>query len=336
MDRREFLRMLGLAPAVPAVLALPMPGLVPTKPLDRPDWRPFPASIGDYISPKLFETYASELFTEVCSRLQMARRITMDYEDHSMRQGSTVNIPVHPTLVSKRLEDEPYLTWGNIPITLKHHIEATNQIAVRDLTDAEKRKRSMFPMALNLAERIDQDILDLRCEFYANRPLRVRDHVLPSDALIDAVHERLWKARVPIHEQKYLVVDDDHFNDLRLKERAVYHSPGRLSYKGVEIFKAPPMHYRKLQLAFTPKAMVCIVRKLDLPEAWALYPNRGPYDMMYAANRESHKLGFGMRVLGIQSPRPGLHANGDFLMIHAEVLYGVGVLREEHAVQVIA
>jgi hypothetical protein len=192
----------------------------------------------------------------------------------------------------------------------------------------------MQPAMIALAEKVESDLLGLYSQFTANTPLGSGGVAL-TEATVDAAETALFEAKVPASEQKYLVVDSQSYSQLRQITRfseyatagdaglrtLVDGSIGRIKdfyvFRSQFVKKTGSSPVTTQNIAFAKNAMGLAIRRLPKP-----LPGTGGI-VEYA------ELGnFGMRVL--MSYQPNTLAQ----QFTVDMLYGVGVLRNTHGVQV--
>ena len=223
-------------------------------------------------------------------------------------------------------------------IVLNTHAEATFQIpdVTKILAVPDLLKLYMQPAVVALAEKIETDLLALYPQFTANSPVGSAATAL-TEATVDAAETALFNAEVPANSSKYLVVDPNAYSALRQIPRfSEFNSAGEAGLRALvdgAVGKMKDFYIFRSQfvaktgsstvtthnVAFAKNAMGLVVRRLPQP-----LPGTG-------AIAEYAELGnFGMRVT--MSYQPNTLAQ----QFTVDVLYGVGVLRSNHAVHVIS
>jgi hypothetical protein len=273
--------------------------------------------------------------------LVMGNIVNRDYEPTLAQAGDTVNVPIPPTLVANNISEggtvvtqNPNL--GNAQIVLNTHAEATFQIpdvtkvvAVPDLL-----KLYMQPAVVALAEKIESDLIGLGPQFTANAPLGAAATPI-TESTIDSAETALFNSKVPAAAPKYLVVSGETYSQLRQIGRfSEYQTAGDAGLRAIvegavgrikDFFVLRSQFVPKSgsgpttthNVAFTRNAIGLVMRRLPQP-----LPGTG-------AIAEYAELGnFGMRV--VMSYQPNTLAQ----QFTVDVLYGVGVLRNAHGIQV--
>jgi hypothetical protein len=205
----------------------------------------------------------------------------------------------------------------------------TKILAVPDLL-----KLYMQPAVVALAEKIESDLLGLYPQFTANTAVGTAGTTI-TEATVDAAETALFSTKVPASASKFLVVDAATYSALRQIPRfSEYNSVGEAGlrvivdgavgkmkdfyiFRSQFVVKTGSSPVTTHNLAFAKNAIGLVVRRLPQP-----LPGTG-------AIAEYAELGnFGMRVT--MSYQPNTLAQ----QFTVDVLYGVGVLRNNHAVQV--
>jgi hypothetical protein len=221
-------------------------------------------------------------------------------------------------------------------IVLNTHAEATfvipdvtKVIAVPDLL-----RLYMQPAMIALAEKVETDLLNLYSQFTANTPVGTGGTAL-NEATVDAAETALFNAKVPASQPKYLVVDGGAYSQLRQVTRfSEYQTAGEAGMKTIvdgTIGKLKDFYVFRSQfvkktgsapattnnLAFSPSALGLAIRRLPRP----IEGTGGVAQYAELGN-------FGMRVVMTYQP------NTLAQQFTVDMLYGVGVLRNSHGVQV--
>jgi len=286
---------------------------------------------------------AIDALPALTGNLVMGNLVNRNYEPTLAQAGDTVNVPVPPTLTANNLVEGGSVTTqianlGNAQIVLDTHAEATFQIpdvtkvlAVPDLLDLY-----MQPAVIALAERIESDLLGLYSAFTANATVGAPG-VAITEAAVDEAETALFNAKVPSAMEKYLVVDGTTYSQLRQIQRfsefrtageagsraLVSGAVGKLKdfsvFRSQFVPKTGSAPVAVHNLAFARDALGLVVRRLPQP-----LPGTG-------AVAEYAEIGnFGIRV--IMSYQPNTLAQ----QFTVDVLYGVGLLRNEFGVHVVS
>jgi hypothetical protein len=262
---------------------------------------------------------AADALPALMGNLVMGNLVTRDYEAVLANAGDTVNVPIPPVMTANNIaeggEVQPQNpTLGNAQIVLNTHAEAT--FTIPDVTKALAvpglLKMYMQPAMVALAERVESDLLNLYSQFTFNAPLGTGGTAL-TEAVVDQAETSLFNAKVPTAEPKFLVVDSNGYSELRQIDRfteayAIGEPSNAIQSGAVGRLKDFYVYRSQFVLA---------VRRLPKP-----LPGTG-------AIADYAELGnFGMRVL--MSYQPNTLAQ----QFTVDMLYGCGVLRNTHAVQV--
>ena len=284
---------------------------------------------------------AADALPALMGNLVMGNLVNRDFEPTLAHAGDTVNVPIPPVMQANNLAQGGVVqtqnpNLGNAQIILNTHAEATFQIpdVTKVLAVPDLLKLYMQPALVALAERIESDLLATYAQFTANYPLGSAGTPI-SEATIDAAETALFDAKVPASMQKYLVVDSSTYSQMRQNPRfSEYNSArdagvrtlvdgsiGKLKdffvFRSQFVNKTGSGPVTTNNVAFAKDAIGLVVRRLPQP-----LPGTG-------AVAEYAELGnFGMRV--IMSYQPNTLAQ----QFTVDVLYGVGVLRNNYGVQV--
>lgn len=284
---------------------------------------------------------AVEALPSLMGHLVMGNLVNRDFEATLASAGDTVNVPLPPTMTANNIAEGGSVVTQNpnlqtTQIVLNTHAEATFQIpdVTKVIAVPDLLRLYMQPSMIALAERVESDLLGLYSQFTANTPLGAGGTSL-TESVIDAAETALFNAKVPFSETKYLVVDGGAYSQLRQIQRfSEYSSAGEAGLRALvdgSIGKLKDFYVFRSQfvkktgtspvttqnIAFSKNAMGLAMRRLPKP-----LPGTG-------AIAEYAELGnFGMRVL--MSYEPNTLAQ----QFTVDMLYGVGVLRNSHGVQV--
>ena len=293
------------------------------------------------IASAIVKLVAVDALPALMGNLVMGNLVNRDYEPTLAQAGDTVNVPIPPTLVANNLAEGGTVqtqnpTIGNAQIVLNTHAEATFQIpdVTKVLAVPDLLRIYMQPAVVALAERIEGDLLNLYSQFTANAPVGSGGSALTENT-VDAAETSLFQAKVPASMAKYLVVSGDAYSALRQIPRfseydtagdaglraLIEGSVGKIKdffvFRSQFVPKTGTGPFTTHNLAFAKNALGLVVRRLPQP-----IPGTG-------AIAEYAELGnFGMRVT--MSYQPNTLAQ----QFTVDVLYGVGVLRNNHGVQV--
>lgn len=300
-----------------------------------------PAITSSNVAQAIVKLVAADALPALMGNLVMGNLVNRDFEPSLASAGDTINVPIPPALVANNISDggtvvtqNPNL--GNAQIVLNTHAEATFQIpdVTKILAVPDLLKLYMQPAVTALAEKIETDLLGLYSQFTANSPVGTPGGALTENS-IDLAETALFNAKVAASSPKYLVVSGDAYSQLRQIGRfSEFSSAGEAGLRALidgtvgkikDFFVFRSQFVAKTgsapattnNLAFSRNAIGLVVRRLPQP-----LPGTG-------AIAEYAELGnFGMRV--IMSYQPNTLAQ----QFTVDVLYGAGVLRNNHGVQV--
>jgi hypothetical protein len=284
---------------------------------------------------------AVDALPALMGHLVMGNLVNRDFEPQLAQAGDTVNVPIPPTMVANNIAEGGTVQTQNpnvetAQIVLNTHAEATFQIpdVTKVIAVPDLLRLYMEPAMIALAEKVESDLLGLYSQFTANTPLGTGGTAL-TEAVVDTAETALFNAKVPPSEQKYLVVDGTAYSQLRQIPRfseyqtagdaglraLVDGSIGRLKdfyvFRSQFVKKTGSSPVTTHNIAFARNAMGLAIRRLPKP-----LPGTG-------AIAEYAEVGnFGIRV--VMSYQPNTLAQ----QFTVDILYGVGVLRNSHGVQV--
>src|SRR5579863_3405484 len=300
-----------------------------------------PAITSANVANAIVKLVAVDALPALVGNLVMGNLVNRDYEPVLAQAGDTVNIPIPPVLVANNIAEGGTVqtqnpSLGNAQIVLNTHAEATFLIpdVTKVLAVPDLLRLYMQPAVVALSERIESDLLALYAQFTANAPVGTVGTAL-TEAVIDSAETALFAAKVPASASKYLVVDSAGYSALRQIPRfSEFYTAGEAGLRALidgSVGKMKDFFIFRSQfvpktgsgpvtthnLAFAKDAIGLVVRRLPKP-----LPGTG-------AIAEYAELGnFGMRVT--MSYQPNTLAQ----QFTVDVLYGVGVLRNNFAVQV--
>ncbi len=284
---------------------------------------------------------AVDALPALMGHLVMGNLVNRDFEPQLAQAGDTVNVPIPPTMVANNIAEGGTVQTQNpnvetAQIVLNTHAEATFQIpdVTKVIAVPDLLRLYMEPAMIALAEKVESDLLGLYSQFTANTPLGTGGTAL-TEAVVDAAETALFNAKVPASEQKFLVVDGTAYSQLRQIPRfseyqtageaglraLVDGSIGRLKdfyvFRSQFVKKTGSSPVTTHNIAFAKNAIGLAIRRLPKP-----LPGTG-------AIAEYAEVGnFGIRV--VMSYQPNTLAQ----QFTVDILYGVGVLRNSHGVQV--
>ncbi|MBY0376222.1 MAG: hypothetical protein K2Q23_19660 [Bryobacteraceae bacterium] len=284
---------------------------------------------------------AAESLPALMGNLVMGNLVNRDFEPTLATAGNVVNVPIPPTMSANNIAESDQIvtqapTLGNAQITLSTHAEASFQVpdvtkivAVPDLL-----RLYMQPAIVALAEKVESDLLSLAPQFTANSPLGSAGTAI-TEGIVDSAETSLFAAKVAANQGKYLVVSPEAYSQLRQITRfSEYRTAGEAGLRAMidgNIGRIKDFYVFRSQfvpksgtspvltsnLAFAKNAIGLVVRRLPSP-----LPGTG------AIAEYAEMGGFGVRVLMSYDPTT---LSQRFTV---DILYGFGVLRNNHGIQV--
>jgi len=284
---------------------------------------------------------AVEALPSLMGHLVMGNLVNRDFEPQLAQAGDTVNVPIPPTMTANNIAEGGSVVTQNpdvqtAQIVLNNHVEATFQIpdVTKVIAVPDLLRLYMQPAMVALAEKVESDLLGLYSQFTANTPIGTGGTAL-TEAVVDAAETTLFNAKVAQSASKFLVVDGTAYSQLRQITRfSEFSSAGEAGLRALvegSIGKLKDFYVFRSQfvkktgtgpvttnnVAFSKDAIGLAIRRLPKP-----LPGTG-------AVAEYAELGnFGMRVLMSYEP------NTLSQKFTVDILYGCGVLRNDHGVQV--
>ena len=284
---------------------------------------------------------AVDALPALSGHLVMGNLVNRDFEPTFAQAGDTVNVPIPPTMVANNLlEGGSVQTQNpdvqNAQIVLNTHAEATFQIpdVTKVIAVPDLLRLYMQPAMIALAEKVEGDLLATYSQFTANTPLGTGGTAL-TESVIDSAETALFNAKVPASEQKFLVVDGSGYSQLRQIPRfSEYQTAGDAGLRAIvdgsigrikDFFVFRSQFVKKTgtgpttvnNLAFSKNAIGLAIRRMSKPLQGT------------GAITEYAEYGnIGMRVT--MSYQPATLAQ----QFTVDILYGVGVLRNNFGVQV--
>ncbi len=278
---------------------------------------------------------AVESLPALAAQMSMGLLVNRNFESQLATQGDTVNVPIPPVAAANNIAESGQVqtqanNLGNAQIVLNKHVESSFSLndVVRVLATPNLLRAYMEPAMIAIAEQVESDLLNLYPLFTANTAVGGASAI--DEARIDNAETALFTAKVPANEPKYLMVSGAAYGRLRqigrFSENLTYGSglpiqTGQvLQVKGFNVFRSqlvPKVGGNNYNLAFARNAIGLATRRLPQP-----LPGTG-------AIAEYAEMGnFGMRVTMSYNPQTLAQ------QFTVDILYGVAVLRANHAVQV--
>ncbi len=293
------------------------------------------------VAQAIVKLVAAEALPALMGNLVMGNLVNRDFEPRMANAGDTINVPVVPSLTANNIGEtgtvstqNPNLT--NAQIVLNTHLEASFQVpdVTKVLAYPDLLRTYLQPAVIALAEKVETDLLGLAASFTANSPVGTAGSAL-TEASIEAAETALFNAKVPLSQPRYLVVDGSAYSNLRQISRfSEFQTAGEAGLKTLidgEVGKLKNFYVFRSQfvnktgsapvttwnLGFAKNALGLVIRRLPQP-----LPGTG-------AVAEYAELGnFGMRV--VMSYQPNTLAQ----QFTVDILYGTGVLRNNHGIVV--
>lgn len=282
---------------------------------------------------------AQEALGRLKSYLNVARRVSRDSDYTTASFGQTIQVPVRGTVSANdktagNVFTKQNPTATNVEVTLNKHKEVT--FTIDDVTKVLENQNVINGYgedgAIAIAEAIESDIFALHPSISSTVTF---DDASATSVDTSMLNIRKWftDQKVPMTEQKFMVVGPTVYNDLLSTDKfSRYDARGNgeqitngrlLNAYGFEIFESQlvptsgsPVAYHNL--AFTRNGLVLASRPLPRPEGFG-----GRYAVINDAD-----LGLSMRTLFWYNADIGAH------QLTIDVLYGTAILDSRRVLEV--
>ncbi len=283
--------------------------------------------------PKIVAAYA---LPALFSNLVMGAIVNRNYDGTLANAGDTVNVPIAPNLVSNNIAEAGSVqnqnpSLGNAQIVLNSHQESTFQIpnVTKILAQPDLLQLLLQPAVVAIAEKIEGDLLSLFPLFTFNASVGTANTAI-TEATVDSAETALFAAKMPDSVQKYAVVSGTTYSNLRQisrfsEDRMVAGAGNNTIYNGtvgklknVTFFRSQKVNTSGTttnNVVFGSDAICLVTRQLPMV-------TNGTGAISYNTNFG----GFNLRVVYSFNP----NTLGE--QITVDVLYGVGVLRNQFGV----
>ena len=293
------------------------------------------------VATAIVKLIAAEALPALVGNLVMGNLVNRNYEPVLQNAGDTINVPIPPTLVANNIAEGNTVTLqntapGNAQIVLNTHSEASFQITdvAKALATPDLVKLYMDPAVKAIAASIETSLLTTWSQFTTNAPVGAGGTAI-TEAVLDSAETNLFTSLVPSDAEKYLIVHPTAYSALRQNARfSTWASTADAGVKAIvngEVGKLKDFYifrsqyvpqtgggpYTTHNLAFARDAIGLVIRRLPQP-----LPGTG------AISEYAEFGNFGMRVT--MSYQPNTLAQ----QFTIDVLYGVGVLRNQFGQQV--
>lgn len=282
---------------------------------------------------------AQEALGRLKSYLNVAKRVSRDSDYATASFGQTIQVPKRGAVSANdktagNVFTKQNPTGTNVEVTLNKHKEVT--FTIDDVTKVLENQNTINGYgedgAIAIAEAIESDLLGLHPSIGSTVTF---DDASATSIDTSMLNIRKWftDQKVPMTEQKFMVVGPTVFNDLLSTDKfSRYDARGNgqsitdgqvLRTYGFEVFESQlvptsgsPVAYHNI--AFTRNGLVLASRPLPRPEGFG-----GRYAVI-----NDPDLGLSMRTLFWYNADLGAH------QLTIDVLYGVAVLDERRVLEV--
>lgn len=282
---------------------------------------------------------AVKALEQLTNNLVMGALVNRDFEPTLAQAGDTINVPIPPTLVANDIADgaavvTQAVNLGNAQIVLNKHKEATVQLpdVTKALSFPGTMDAYMGAAVTAIAEAIEGDLLGLYSGFTANTAVGTGGTALV-ESVVDAAETALFNSKVPQTQPRNLVVNGSTYGTLRqigrFSEVQTVGNPSALvtgqvlNVKGFNVYRSQGVKQTgslpttTQNIAFHRNAIGLVIRRLPQP----LAGSGAIVEYAEAGN-------FGLRV--VMSYQPNTLAQ----QFTVDVLYGCGILRNDHGIVV--
>lgn len=297
-----------------------------------------PAITSENVASAILKLLAARALPILRPNFVMGGLVTRDFDAQFAQAGDTITIRTPPTMQVNVISETGTVQTqnpspGNTELVLDTHAEATFQIPDVTKAIAQPDLLSMYlePAVVAIATKIEQDLLSQFARFTRNTAVGAANTALTEDT-IDKAEQTLFDAFVPESERRVLVVSSSGYSDLRKISRftevdkigsgdAIRTAQiGRI--KNFDVFRSQlvqKVSTTTYNLAFARQAIGLVSRRLPMP-----LPGTG------AIAEFIEDSSFGMRLVS------SYNANSLAQQYTVDVLYGVGTLRDQFAVNVLS
>lgn len=297
-----------------------------------------PAITSETLASAILKLLAARALPILRPNFVMGGLVVRDFDTAFAQAGDTITIRTPPTMVANVISETGTVVTqnpspGNTELVLDTHAEASFQIPDVTKAIAQPDLLGMYlePAVVALATKIETDLLSQFARFTRNTAVGAAATALTEDT-IDKAEQTLFDAFVPESERRVLVVSSGGYSDLRKISRfsevdkigtgeAIKTAQiGRI--KNFDVFRSQlvqKVSTTTYNLAFARQAIGLVTRRLPQP-----LPGTG------AIAEYMEDSGFGMRLVS------SYNANSLAQQYTVDVLYGVGTLRDQFAVNVLS
>lgn len=290
------------------------------------------------VAQAIVKLVAAEVMESLVGNLVMGNLVNRNFEPELAQSGDTINVPLPPTLTANNVAEAGSVTnqnpgLGNAQIVLNTHSEST--FVIPDVTKAIAHPdlmKTYLGAAVNAqAESIETNIFKMWPLLGATASVGTANTAI-TEAVIDSAETALFVAKVPPAQPRFLAVNGATYGTLRqigrFSEMLTYGNgvpiqTGQvLQLKGFNVFRSQyvdKVSTTTHNLAFGPDCFGLAMRRL--PQA---LPGTG------VIQEYVEKYGYGLRVT--MSYQAGILSQA----FTVDCLYGVGLLRATHGLQVLS
>lgn len=298
-----------------------------------------PAITSSNVADAIVKLIATDALPSLVGNLVMGNLVNRTFETDLASQGDTVNIPIPPVLAATNIAEGGSVTTqaaslGNAQVVINVHAESSFQIpdVTRVLAHPDLLNMYMMPAIISLAERIEQDLMQLYLNLTANTAVGTGNTTI-TESVVDNAETALFTVKVPESLPKFLVVNGATYSDMRQIPRfSEYEKAPALGNTIMTGTVGRLKNFYILRSQYVQKPSTTTYNLAFARDAFALVMRRLPKPLQgTGAIADYAELGnFGMRV--VMSYAPGTLAQ----QFTVDALYGVAVLRNLFGVNVLS
>lgn len=282
------------------------------------------------------ELLATKAMEPLEATLVLGRLVNRDYDDAFAASGDSISVPIPPIMTTNNLAEGGTVqtqsgSIGNAQVRLSNHREASFKIPdiTKAMNNLDLLATYMDPALIAMAEQVESDIFAMYPFFTSNAALGGATAM--DEARMGAAETALFNAKVPESQPKYMVVSGTTYDTMRGIPRFSENQTsgtgatilsGKLNatVKNINVYRsnlAPFVSDRYHNIAFSRNAMALVVRRMPLTPGG-----------MGVVQAYADKAGLAIRATMSYDP------NSLGVQVTCDLLYGVGVLRNNFAVDV--
>ena len=297
-----------------------------------------PAITSENLAHAILKLLAARSLPILRPNFVMGGLITRDFDTQFAQAGDTITVRTPVVMQANVITETGSVQTqnpspGNTEIVLDTHAEASFQIpdVTKAIAQPDLLNLYLEPAVVAIATKIETDLLSMYARFTRNTALGAGATALTENT-VDSAETALFDAYVPESERKVLIVSSSAYADLRKISRFTENQTngdgdairtarvGRI--KNFDVFRSQlvqKVSTTTYNLAFARQALGLVSRRLPAPLGGT-----------GAIAEYIEDSSFGMRII------TSYNANSLAQQYTVDTLYGVGVLRDQFAVNVLS